>query len=363
MAVVSPIRVDALLRIGESLTTHRKGSNRAHKGIDLFAPEGTPVLAPVDGIVLRAVNGRAGKPSQQRAGWWVDIRGNADSLVHRLLHLGSDVRVKAGQEVLAGTRVGSIGGRNTSGIMHARPHVHYEIAKGDYSDAVGDYGERVDPLSLLPIKDYLAGRRSIIAMSDIDWRNILDKVIDIGGPLGGAVANIYAPGTGQLLDKGLQGLKKGVVDEYVPGAGAKPAGAAKPSPPAVASASKPAPPAKVPSVDTKQVEQVLLSRGWSAQQVAEYLRGPQPASPPTPDTTAEPLHVAETAPKQRALVLDNLLAQAGWSPEQRAAVLKGPAALRQYQQTVSSRTIAALPPKGPPHYVEDIVTVQTSKKG
>ncbi len=56
----------------------RAGSGRPHKGVDLFAEAGSPVLSAAYGRVLRVVDGRTADPKKQeglaRAGLFVDVR-------------------------------------------------------------------------------------------------------------------------------------------------------------------------------------------------------------------------------------------------------------------------------------------------
>ena len=91
---------------------------RAHEGIDLPAPTGTPVLAAADGEVVYAGDG---------------IRGYGNLVV--LQHPGDLLTVYAhnsalfvtqGQAVRAGDRVAAVGqtGRATG------PHLHFEVRQG-----------------------------------------------------------------------------------------------------------------------------------------------------------------------------------------------------------------------------------------
>ncbi len=85
-----------------------------HAGIDFKAPYGSPVLATAPGTVVRAGwTGSYGK--------LVEIRHD-NGLVTRYAHL-SRIRVRAGQRVRAGDRIGRLGntGRSTG------PHLHYEV--------------------------------------------------------------------------------------------------------------------------------------------------------------------------------------------------------------------------------------------
>ncbi|MFV0303687.1 MAG: DUF5930 domain-containing protein [Paracoccus sp. (in: a-proteobacteria)] len=100
---------------------------RAHEGIDMAAPVGTPVSATGDGVVIFA--GRQG------------AYGNLIKIQHELGtetrygHL-SKIRVKTGQRVSQGERIGDMGstGRSTG------PHLHYEVRVN---------GRAVNPMSFI----------------------------------------------------------------------------------------------------------------------------------------------------------------------------------------------------------------------
>ncbi len=91
---------------------------RAHEGIDLPAPTGTPIVAAADGEVVYAGNG---------------IRGYGNLVV--LQHEGnlltvyahnSEVFVTQGQGVRAGDRIAAVGQTG-----HATgPHLHFEVRQG-----------------------------------------------------------------------------------------------------------------------------------------------------------------------------------------------------------------------------------------
>lgn len=143
-----PIAPAQLHRVGQSVLADRNGQGRPHKGIDLFADAGTPVLAAQQGQVIRVVDGRSGKrAAQQRAGLFIDVLGR-DTLVYRYLHLG-EARVRPGQTVSQGVVLGTVAAAHTSGLREA-PHLHFEIRQGDVDRSREDYGTPVDPLRLLP---------------------------------------------------------------------------------------------------------------------------------------------------------------------------------------------------------------------
>ncbi|MCF6443645.1 DUF5930 domain-containing protein [Nereida sp. MMG025] len=90
---------------------------RMHNGTDFAAPIGTPIYAPADGVVTFA--------------GWSSGYGRVVKIQHafgietRYAHQ-SKIRVKVGQRVSKGQRIGDIGnsGRSTG------PHLHYEIRVG-----------------------------------------------------------------------------------------------------------------------------------------------------------------------------------------------------------------------------------------
>ncbi len=92
----------------------RDGGRRKHKGVDIFAKKGTPVLAAADGRVSLRNGGLGGKTVWQR------ISGK--SLYYA--HLDSQY-VRSGQEVKAGDTLGTVG--NTGNARHTPPHLHFGI--------------------------------------------------------------------------------------------------------------------------------------------------------------------------------------------------------------------------------------------
>src|SRR6185295_16231731 len=96
--------------------THRRGR---HEGVDIAAPAGHPVVAPADGLVVRAED--------------VGGYGNAVFLSHgfglttRFGHL-SEIDVRPGQRIHRGDVLGKVGstGRSTGYHLHYEVHVDGE---------------------------------------------------------------------------------------------------------------------------------------------------------------------------------------------------------------------------------------------
>lgn len=105
----------AYMSSGYGMRTHPVlGGRRAHAGIDLAAPTGTPIYATADGLISKAENFSS-------YGLYVAIEHGAE-LQTRYAHM-SRIAVAAGQRVKKGDIIGYVGstGRSTG------PHLHYEV--------------------------------------------------------------------------------------------------------------------------------------------------------------------------------------------------------------------------------------------
>ncbi len=122
------------------------GGLRAHKGIDIAAPIGTPIRATADGVVGMADwNGGYGLYVA------LDHGGNMET---RYGHM-SRIAVASGQQVRKGDIIGYVGstGRSTG------PHLHYEVRVA---------GEAVNPLMYMPGSQGSASRASYVSAHTTD---------------------------------------------------------------------------------------------------------------------------------------------------------------------------------------------------
>jgi Peptidase family M23 len=122
---------------GEVITPYRNGTDPyatgQHRGIDIAAPVGTPVVAATGGEVRFA--GTAGS-----SGRTVSIR-TGDGYDTSYLHLSS-LAVRAGAHVSSGDRIGAVG---TTGTRSATaPHLHFGVRDAGTRHAYHD------PLAFLP---------------------------------------------------------------------------------------------------------------------------------------------------------------------------------------------------------------------
>lgn len=114
-------------KFGESPDPFEKGKTRDHYGIDIAAPTGTPIYAPMDGEVLAATDNFKGNAKYGN----VVVIKTGNGATTMFSHLDA-YNVKAGQQVKKGDHIASIGSSGKS----TGPHVHIET----YKD-----GKRVNP--------------------------------------------------------------------------------------------------------------------------------------------------------------------------------------------------------------------------
>ena len=138
------------------------GFNRMHKGIDIGAPVGTPVIAVVPGIVLSA--GWSG-------GYGNFIRlAHGGSLATGYGHL-SRMLVAPGQQVGRGQVIGYVGSTGLS----TGPHLHWEVWRA---------GVAVDPLTMSV--DNIA---SLTAAQMAAFRSRAAYLLDLGTERSGVIAH------------------------------------------------------------------------------------------------------------------------------------------------------------------------------
>jgi murein DD-endopeptidase MepM/ murein hydrolase activator NlpD len=102
------------------------GGYHPHEGNDIFAPEGTPIRAPFDGLAVRTPNTLGGLA--------VTVYGEAGYVYNA--HLSAYGTLG---EVITGTIIGYVG--NTGDATNSAPHDHFEWHPGN--------GAAVDPFSYL----------------------------------------------------------------------------------------------------------------------------------------------------------------------------------------------------------------------
>ena len=108
-------------RISSRFNLHRKhpilGYTKAHLGVDLAAPTGTPIYSAGDGVVVA-------KTRNDSYGNYVDVRHN-NEYTTRYAHMSRFAKISVGQRVVQRQIIGYVGmtGRATG------PHLHYEVIR------------------------------------------------------------------------------------------------------------------------------------------------------------------------------------------------------------------------------------------
>ncbi|WP_454975970.1 M23 family metallopeptidase [Capnocytophaga bilenii] len=100
-------------------------ARKFHYGMDFSSPQGTPVYAAGDGVVIRADDGSSGYGNHIR----IDHGYGYVTLYGHL----SAYNVRAGQKVKRGDLIGKVGSTGRS----EAPHLHYEVMKN---------GEHINPI-------------------------------------------------------------------------------------------------------------------------------------------------------------------------------------------------------------------------
>jgi peptidoglycan LD-endopeptidase LytH len=114
--VLVPVKGVAASRIADTWGAPRSGG-RQHRGIDIFAPRGTPVISTTDGVVVRRGNSHIG-------GYFVTIMGPG-SYYHYYAHLQRPSELHPWRRIQAGAVVGFVG--NTGNARTSPPHLHYGV--------------------------------------------------------------------------------------------------------------------------------------------------------------------------------------------------------------------------------------------
>ena len=118
LALVRPIQG---AKLTDTFGAARSGG-RKHEGIDIFAPEGTPIHAVAGGTIVQGfTNGLGGNV--------VRIQGD-DGRFYYYAHLtgGSTDHLKVGQHVSAGQVIGGVG--HTGDAAGTPNHLHFQVRQG-----------------------------------------------------------------------------------------------------------------------------------------------------------------------------------------------------------------------------------------
>ena len=129
--------VDGSVDYGDVGAAFGNARGRPHEGQDIFAPAGTPVVAPTDALVVEAgTDGGRGN--------WISIYDRERGHSYSYFHLIGRSKAAAGERVRAGEKLGEVGCTGSC----SGEHLHFEIRDGK-----GPYGAARDPMAFLKRTD------------------------------------------------------------------------------------------------------------------------------------------------------------------------------------------------------------------
>ncbi|MBC7486296.1 MAG: M23 family metallopeptidase [Cytophagaceae bacterium] len=143
-ALINPVKGATNKSIGSFYGNDRDAGKRKHEGIDIFAPRGTPVVAPADGMVYSVgTNNLGGKVI-----WLYDMKRGQ---TYYFAHLDSQW-VNAGKQLKQGDTLGQIG--NTGNAQHTAPHLHFGIYRSGSIDPLRSI-QTTPSISCMPLDTLL----------------------------------------------------------------------------------------------------------------------------------------------------------------------------------------------------------------
>jgi murein DD-endopeptidase MepM/ murein hydrolase activator NlpD len=124
--LINPVAGASNRSIGSFYGADRDGGRRRHEGLDIFAPKGTPVVAPIDGYVNRVGTNNLG-------GKVVWMRDHDRGHSYYFAHLDEQL-VQSGMRVKQGDTLGLVG--NTGNARTTPPHLHFGIYQRGSKDPI-----------------------------------------------------------------------------------------------------------------------------------------------------------------------------------------------------------------------------------
>jgi hypothetical protein len=124
--LLNPVKGASNKSIGSFYGDSRDGGKRKHEGIDIFAPKGTPVVAPTSGIITRVATGGLGG----KVIWMNDTKRRHS---YYFAHLDSQ-HVRSGARVRQGDTLGTVG--NTGNARYTPSHLHFGVYQRSSIDPI-----------------------------------------------------------------------------------------------------------------------------------------------------------------------------------------------------------------------------------
>jgi peptidoglycan LD-endopeptidase LytH len=153
----------------------RDGGARSHKGVDIFAPRGTPVVAVANGVITTVETTSSGG----RVVWQ---RDDEHGLLFFYAHLDEQIATE-GQRVAPGDVIGRVG--NTGNASGGSPHLHFGVFTPGYvaenptpylTSGVGGGVVAAAPSTQLGMRTQLVGDRVRLRASPGENAPIIDQI-------------------------------------------------------------------------------------------------------------------------------------------------------------------------------------------
>lgn len=138
--VIVPVQGVRRDQLSDTWGDSREGGLRAHEGIDIMAPHGTPVVAAAPGTVERLF-------VSERGGNTIYVRSADRRTIHYYAHLDRyEPGLAEGQRVRAGQRIAFVG--SSGAASPDGPHLHFAINLARPEEAWWQ-GTAINPYPLL----------------------------------------------------------------------------------------------------------------------------------------------------------------------------------------------------------------------
>jgi murein DD-endopeptidase MepM/ murein hydrolase activator NlpD len=175
--VVGPFPVAGLAWWTDDWHACRDGCRRLHKGLDIFARHGTPLVAVADGVVTQKTTGGL-------AGIGVEITDKSN-IEYFYAHLsGWADRLREGMRVRRGQVIGYVG--NTGNAISTPPHLHFEYQPGGRPRPPKPHLDRwlrmAEQRAIALVEKVTGKPISKVAVTESDFR--VTRLFDLAGELG-----------------------------------------------------------------------------------------------------------------------------------------------------------------------------------
>jgi murein DD-endopeptidase MepM/ murein hydrolase activator NlpD len=177
LRVVGPFPVAGLAWWANDWHACRDGCRRLHQGLDIFARQGTPLVATADGVVTQKVVGGL-------SGIGVEIR-DARGIQYFYAHLSRWADgLREGMRVRRGQVIGYVG--NTGNAVATAPHLHFEFQPRGVPRPPKPHVDRwlrMAEQRAIELVERVTGKPiSKVAITETDFR--LTRLFDLAGDVG-----------------------------------------------------------------------------------------------------------------------------------------------------------------------------------